>query len=547
MNVKFISSCLILLLYCSVYSQFPGFNWGISFGGPDFDICKDIVTDSIGNLYLIGNFKSTKINIANNFLYNSTPGSFDFIIIKMSHDGNIIWAKSFGGNQDDYVTSASIDLQGNLYLTGYFNSEILNLDGNPLKNFGTENSSVFITKVNPDGNVIRAMNFLGKSNDIPTSISCFDEGKCIYLCGNFQSDTLSVSSLKVHKKGDIDIFVAKFDTSLNIVWLKSFGSEKIDYASNMNIDKEGNIYIVGYFNSDSILFQNFVLKNSGNYDGYVLKLDTEGIPLWCKSLRGTENEKITQISVSSSGTIYICGEFGSTKVFIDSVEMANSMYFFTNLFVTKLDKYGKIIWCKVFGGNGNREFEENLYLDYEENPILTGSFSSSSISFDFYNFKKVGCSSLFLVKLNKYGEIDWSFSTGGDGNDVGIKVVSDKHKNLYFAGCSNSTYLNLGGISLNKFGSQDFFIAQIKNDKLTIISEQEKNVVSETSILDILQPTNSNNIQKVEALDILGRKIDILYDGKYSLKILNNQKMLFCIVFYRDGSRNKYKILLEQN
>jgi hypothetical protein len=73
-----------------------------------------------GNLIIIGNFKdSVDIDPGTGVHMLYSNGGYDAYILKFSANGNFIWAKSFGGPENDVVKDLAVDNKGNIYLHGY--------------------------------------------------------------------------------------------------------------------------------------------------------------------------------------------------------------------------------------------------------------------------------------------------------------------------------------------------------------------------------------------------------------------------------------------
>ncbi|WRH67602.1 MAG: SBBP repeat-containing protein [Planktothrix sp. GU0601_MAG3] len=230
----------------------------------------------------------------------------------MPENNNYIWAKSLGGSKDDFTNSLSADSAGNVYITGSFDSTDFDPGtGKNLPNRGR--SDVFVAKLNSDGNPIWAKSLGGSKDDFTNSISADSAGN-VYITGSFDSTDFDPGTGKnLPNRGRSDVFVAKLNSDGNPIWAKSLGGSKDDFTNSISADSAGNVYITGSF--DSIDFDPGTgtnLPNRGRSDIFVVKLNSDGNPIWAKSLGGSKDDFTNSISADSAGNVYITGSFDST-------------------------------------------------------------------------------------------------------------------------------------------------------------------------------------------------------------------------------------------
>ena len=106
------------------------FVWGKSFGGTLYESCGEIISDPLGELYIVGSFLGTINFNQPNTIYNFTSNGYnDIYILKLGILGDFQWAKTIGGPHQDGMSSISIDLSQDLYFSGnYQNTVDLNPD-----------------------------------------------------------------------------------------------------------------------------------------------------------------------------------------------------------------------------------------------------------------------------------------------------------------------------------------------------------------------------------------------------------------------------------
>ncbi|NOQ70578.1 MAG: T9SS type A sorting domain-containing protein [Crocinitomix sp.] len=241
---------------------------------------ESLTADITGNLYLSGSFEGSidmdpGIGI---FIMNSS-GSTDGYIEKLNSDGSFQWAIQIGGADQDIVYSSTVDLDGNVYSTGFFMSEV---DFNPgigtnlLTSLGSNDS--YVQKLDTDGNYQWAKSFGGDEGEIGFGIA-LDELNNVYTTGYFQetvdfNPNAGIFNLTV--LGSSDIFIQKLDTEGEFIWAKSIGGTDTDQGSTIQLDSEGDIYLIGRF--EEIVDFNFGdaesnLESEGSGDIFILKLN----------------------------------------------------------------------------------------------------------------------------------------------------------------------------------------------------------------------------------------------------------------------------------
>src|ERR1035437_7007801 len=182
----------ILLCVCTsnCYSQ----NWlwaksGKQTAGAGFDECNSVSADASGNVFITGTFFSPTLTFGSITLTNVNPSgsTSDVFIAKYDANGNVLWAKSVGG-EGDVCNSISADASGNVFITGWFSCSSITFGSTTLTNTGGED--LFIAKYDAIGNVLWAKNAGGNSFfQHGYSVSADANGN-VFVTGVFDSTTL---------------------------------------------------------------------------------------------------------------------------------------------------------------------------------------------------------------------------------------------------------------------------------------------------------------------------------------------------------------------
>ena len=468
-----------------LYAQAPSWIWAKSAGNAND---PRIAVDASGNVYVTGSFSDDSLTFGSITLIRNKESTevisrADMFVVKYDPNGQVLWAKSAGGSEDEYARDIAVDARGNVYVIGEFKSDRLTLGSTTLKRKGEgdffRRSDIFIVKYDSNGQVLWAKSVGGNDDEYARSIAV-DAGGNVYVTGYFVSDTLTFGPITLRKVGRVNIFLVKYDPNGQVLWAKSAGGSEEDKKQDfviilgrndqsITVDASGNVYLAGSFSSSTLTFGSTTLRNAGQSDIFLVKYDPNGQLLWAKSVGGEGNEALRGIAVDAQGNIYVTGYFGSYNLTLGSTTLRNATgiggHSF-DIFVMKYGPNGQVVWAKSIGGWGN-EGGEDITVDASGNIYVTGTFWSDSLIFgstimkggpryNFFDF--VGA--IFVVKYNPNGEVVWAKGISG-GESRGIAV--DARGNVYVIGWCRKESLTLDAIELkNTNKSIGLFVGKLK-------------------------------------------------------------------------------------
>ena len=462
--------CSVFVIHCS-FAQAPAWAWVKTAAGSSNDEALACTTDASGNVYVVGDFLSDSITFGSFKLKNSSSGFRDLFIVKYDAWGDVLWAKSEGGKDDEKAYSVITDASGNVYVAGCYRSDSIVFGSDTLINSSTMSNSglslddMFLLKFNSSGTEIWAKTAGGSYWDDIYSVTADVFGH-IYLAGYFESESIKMgaitktNSTTCHGYGDM--LIAKYDTTGNILWVKSMGGDRDDMPNSISTDASGNIYLTGYYRSSSITFGTYTLTNvsSGNniYDMFLVKFDPDGIALWAQNIGGSRNDYAYSLNVDNSGNVYMAGSFNSPTMMIGSIVLNHVNN--NDVFFAKFNSAGICLWAKSVGGNGD-DIAYSVSTDASGNAYLAGTFNSFGIIFDEDTLYNTGAYDIFLVKYNSAGIVEWAKSAGGSNLDEAWYIASDAYGNLYLAGDFSSLKSGFDSTHIANSGGFDMFLAKI--------------------------------------------------------------------------------------
>jgi hypothetical protein len=253
-------------------------------------------------------------------------------------------------------------------------------------------------------------------------------------------------------------------------WAKRMGGTALDIGLSIAVDGSGNVYTTGYFYGTADFDPGAGTSNltsAGESDIFISKLDAEGNLLWAKSMGGTGNDRGNSIAVDGSGNLYTTGIFRETVDFDPGAGTNNlTSEGLVDVFISKLDASGNVLWAKSMGGTGN-DRGYSIAVDGSGNVYTTGLFVGT-VDFDpgagTSNLTSAGNQDIFISKLDAAGNFLWAKSMGGTSADFGWSIAVDGSGNVYTTGYfTEAADFDPGaGISnLTSAGSADIFISKL--------------------------------------------------------------------------------------
>ncbi len=402
----FIIILMLTMTTCPLRSQ-TSFFWGKQFGTDRDEYAMNHLIDSNGNIFVAG--KTTGIMDGKNM------GKSDGFLIKIDSLGNTILTRQFGSAGDDDIQWSAIDNNGSVYITGFttgilgsknFGREDIfivkytsNGDMEWIRQFGTDSTDVakgifsdntgsvyitgmtggklgqnsygktdsFILKLDEKGNQVFISQFGTSGDDCSYSITGGPDSD-IYVCGTTWGDMAGKN------KGYIDGFTGRFTAKGELVKYNQFGSDGFDIAMILKVDNDRSIYVGGSTSG------NFGSQQTGEGDGFLLKLSENGDILWNNQFGTRNNDGVRSIDFNrgKSGNILISG-----VLHLPPAEGFIRMY----------KKDGALLWERKFAGSSGKDvnFDNKGHLYHLG---LTGSNLFGTLA---------GENDVYLVKLGLDG------------------------------------------------------------------------------------------------------------------------------------------------
>jgi hypothetical protein len=331
-----------------VQAAAPTQSWRILMGSSSVDdFGYGVAVDSSGNVYVTGRSSASWGSPLKAF-----AGEIDAFVAKLDSSGALIWNTFVGGTGVDFANDIVVSSNGNIYITG----ESAAAWGSPRRSY-SGSADGFVAKLDSSG-ALQWNTFQGSNGYDSAHRISIDDVENIYITG--QSD-FSWGNPYNPSNGSTDAFVAKLDSEGDLYWNSFVGGSGDDRGYGIAVDNTGNIYISG--NSTSA-WGSPLRSFSSDWDCFAAKLSNSGALLWNTFLGGPDLDPGASIAVDANGNVFISGQSHATWG-----SPLNAFTGYSDGFVARLDNNGVLQWNTFLGGGGNAsaynlvvDNDDNLYL-----------------------------------------------------------------------------------------------------------------------------------------------------------------------------------------
>lgn len=444
---KIVLSCLTLVvLSLQAVAQKPHFVWMDHVGSTEGATSgQSVMADKDGNVYTLGLFEGeVDFDPGDSVTHLYSKGGKDVFLQKLDSNGVFIWARSFGGAEDDYGNTLALDKNGDVLVVGSFRQVLtFDYDGKitDVNSKGAED--IFVAKFHSGGEFQWVKTMGGRFSDLGLSIAIDNEHN-IYTTGSFN---LTVDfdpnggKHEITSLGSADGFIQKLDSAGNFVWVKTISGPGYNYGSCVKVDEHENVYVTGSFEEkvdlDPDLTKTNAFLSKGEEDLFVLKLDLNGEAVWAKTIQGSSEVSGFSLALDEKQQVYVIGIFkGTLKLDINGKSVKHKSKGKEDVIIFKQDDKGELVWSKTIGGKGS-DYGNGIYIDYHGDVFTIGSFEGK-VDFDptnkGYMINGVGKEDVFIHKMDNDGNFEWADKIGGEGHDLGNAIFIDYLGQIYATG-----------------------------------------------------------------------------------------------------------------
>lgn len=316
----------------------------------------------------------------------------DMVIFRYNASGTTLEQLIFiGGNSSEVPHSLVIDKDNRLLIFGttsstnfptntgggFVGGQATNILGNDYEN----GSDLFVIKLNTNGTLNRSRLIGGTANDgikEPTSGTFIhnygdelrgdiytDDNKNIYIASTTRSGTIVGVSGSL--SGAQDGLVLKLDENLGTIWGRYLGGNNLDFALSVKVNNLGEVYVGGITRSTNFPQTTGGLHETarGNDDGFVAKLDANGVLQQATYLGTTAADAVFLIDLDTDQNVYAFGQtFGNYPITTGKYNNGNSGQFIHKI---SADLSTSLWSTRIGSGDGQPDFSPTAFLVVTEN------------------------------------------------------------------------------------------------------------------------------------------------------------------------------------
>jgi hypothetical protein len=394
-----------------------------------------------GEILVAAEFKGN-LSAPNNL---TSDGESDIALIRFDADGNAIQAREFGGAGFDIPASLIVVSDGYILggTLGAGSTETFG-SGSTLASVGDD---VFVAKFDFNHQLVWKKLLGGTGDDYLSGIEATSTDAFV-LVGSFSS-SINLGGNNLVSAGMSDIFVAGFAADGEHVWSRRFGSAAgDDFVWEATVMPNGDI-VLGGQSSVSLVFGATTLTNAGSLDGFVVRLDATGLPLWARGWQSPGVETVTAVTAGTNDSVWALGN-ADTAMNADGV-VGNDVVptgAGRDLAAVNYSSAGALLGSFTLNSSAIAVPSVAIASPVDGAIVVGGNFSGM-LSTPQFNAAAGGFFDGFLLKLDpNQSQIVWSRKTSGTNSEdyraLGFTPCGD----LLTVGTHNGSDANFGGGAL---------------------------------------------------------------------------------------------------
>lgn len=406
--------------------------WQAAFGGLGIDSTRGVAVGAGNEVYLAGYFES-EIDFGGDVGKKKSAGKSDAFLAKLGADGKLAWATTWGAAREDLANAVATS-GDKVAVAGSFLDEIT-IGTFTKKSNGSDD--LYIAAFDKAGNPEWLWTGGGIDSDGVNAIAATPDGG--WVIGGSFTDSLSIiagsTTAHLKSKGGTDAILIKLAASGDTEWVKQFGGRYDDTILHVAVDGNRNVFVQGVFKDVADWGGEPLTAGGGSDNDVVLaKYDTNGDHVWSQRFGNAFNDVAGGLAVDPSGHVTIAGSFENKGSISFGEGDEHVSLGEADVYVARFTNDGKLVWAKTFGGE-RVDIANDVVVDPAGNAIVTGWFEGM-VDFGKGPMTSKGFNNkdVFVVKLDAKGQTTWAHTFGDKDHDQGRALALDDQGNVVVSG-----------------------------------------------------------------------------------------------------------------
>ncbi len=389
-------------------------------------------------------------------LVQNTAGSVlsDIAALTVIVTPDFDWARRFGATSGGSGRGIVADPYGNTMVAGYYVGS-LSVGTNTLNSSGGQ--EIFLARFDSAGNPVWARTAGSALSESGWAVAQDAAGNTI-LAGYIRTNA-TFGAITVTNAGSFDPFVAKYDPTGNLLWVRTATGTSDERGYGVTTDGTGNIYTCGFYNGP-LNFGGTIITGSGTY---LAKYDPNGAIVWVRAIPATACCNAGRaLAFDPAGYVYMAGILGGIATFAATTL---TTYGGNDFFIAKYDLNGNLVWVRQ-GGGVTSEDAYGVAVGPDGTVTATGYFSGTA-NFSGTNILAPGTNvAMFLANYDPAGQLRWVQAAGGNADVAGYGVSVDRSGVVWVTGefAGTADFSGMSRTALGAYGQADIFVARYNSE-----------------------------------------------------------------------------------
>ncbi|HMP75138.1 MAG TPA: SBBP repeat-containing protein [Kiritimatiellia bacterium] len=232
---------------------------------------------------------------------------------------------------------------------------------------------------------------------IPTALKIDPRFPFVYIAGSTTGDSGGENA------GHTDIWLAKYTTAGQRLWLRQFGSDSSETPSGLAVDGSGFVYLAGH------TMGSLDGQNLGGHDAWVARFSPTGQRLWTRHIGSGIGDGAEAIAADAAGNTYVVGH---------TVGAIRKSAGGQDAWLARLNKNGAVLWVRQFGTKGD-DMAYGVAIAPDGSAVVTGYTEGPLAG------AHAGGRDIWVARFNALGLPLWARQYGSAGEDIATDVSVD--------------------------------------------------------------------------------------------------------------------------